>query len=119
MTSYEGHAEVAAQQSELQGTSPRWDGERPGSASARPGPCTRPRSADALARREYHPARRRPASRSFVLGHVAGHRDRSEVGWAACGRSTLTPGTGRVVPSPPDRAFRPTRSLPAGRGRYR
>jgi hypothetical protein len=29
---------------------------RPGSASARPGPCTRPRSADARTRREYHPA---------------------------------------------------------------
>jgi hypothetical protein len=29
----------------------------PKSASARPGPCTRPRSADALTRREYHPAR--------------------------------------------------------------
>ena len=30
---------------------------RPKSASAWPGPCTRPRSADALTRREYHPAR--------------------------------------------------------------
>jgi hypothetical protein len=41
----------------------------PKSASARPGPCTRPRSADALARREYHPARQTPRSSSFVLGH--------------------------------------------------
>jgi hypothetical protein len=39
----------------------------PKSASARPGPCTRPRSADALTQREYHPARQTPASRSFLL----------------------------------------------------
>ncbi len=30
-------------------------------------------------------------------------------GWAACGRSTLPPGTGRVVPSSTGRAFRPSR----------
>ena len=64
----------------------------PKSASARPGPCTRPRSADALARREYHPARQTPASSSFVLG-----RRRRPAGTArrrpgGCGRSTLTPG---------------------------
>ena len=65
----------------------------PKSASARPGPCTRPRSADALARREYHPARQAPASRSFVLG-----RRRRPAGtargpsWRPAGRSTLTPG---------------------------
>jgi hypothetical protein len=62
----------------------------PKSASARPGPCTRPRSADALTRREYHPARpgvkvvpprrrRRPAATA-----------RRPTG--GCGGSTLTPG---------------------------
>src|SRR4029453_7644982 len=44
----------------------------PKSASARPGPCTRPRSADALARREYHPARKRPASRHPTVVGVKG-----------------------------------------------
>jgi hypothetical protein len=46
--------------SQLRATVTVWG---PRSASARPGPCTRPRSADALTRREYHPARQRPASR--------------------------------------------------------
>jgi hypothetical protein len=68
----------------------------PKSASARPGPCTRPRSADALTRREYHPARQTPASRSFVLGRqVAGELGRPGGALAACGRSTLTPGRAR------------------------
>jgi hypothetical protein len=58
----------------------------PKSASARPGPCTRPRSADALTRREYHPARQPPASRSFVLGRpVVGGLRRLRGALAACG----------------------------------
>jgi hypothetical protein len=68
----------------------------PGSASARPGPCTRPRSADALTRREYHPARQTPASRSFVLGR------RSPASWDGPRRAGglralhLDPGSGRM-----------------------
>jgi len=63
----------------------------PGSASARPGPCTRPRSADALTRREYHPARQAPASSSFLLaaGAVAGD---GQAATGGCGGSSLTPG---------------------------
>ena len=70
----------------------------PKSASARPGPCTRPRSADALTRREYHPARQPPASRSFLLG-----RRRRPAGTARARAGGLRglhldPGSGRMVP---------------------
>ena len=64
------------------------DGEvrGPKSASARPGPCTRPRSADALTRREIPPARQPPASRSFVLGRqVTGQLGRSGSCWRPAG----------------------------------
>ena len=57
----------------------------PKSASARPGPCTRPRSADALTRREYHPARKRPASSSFLLAADAGGLGRPDGRSAAAG----------------------------------
>jgi hypothetical protein len=76
----------------------------PKSASARPGPCTRPRSADALTRREIPPgptdARRQ--ARSYSAAGV-GHRDDPRVR-AACGRSSLTPGPGRTVPRRAHRA---------------
>jgi hypothetical protein len=63
----------------------------PKSASARPGPCTRPRSADALTRREYHPARnaRRQARSSSPRRRRAETARRSTGG---CGGSSLTPG---------------------------
>jgi len=65
----------------------------PKSASARPGPCTRPRSADALTQREYHPARQ-AAGVKLVRPRppAAGQRGRSPGELAACGRSSLTPG---------------------------
>ena len=75
----------------------------PKSASARPGPCARPRSADALARREYHPARQTPGSSSFVLGRWRRPQGRPQ-GAAACGRSSLTSGRvgwSRVGPTGP------------------
>jgi hypothetical protein len=70
----------------------------PKSASARPGPCTRPRSADALTRREYHPARPTPASRSFLL--AAGADESGTARWAPGGLRALQldPGLGRMVP---------------------
>jgi hypothetical protein len=64
----------------------------PKSASARPGPCTWPRLADALTRREYHPARQASASSSFVLGRRPRTAGTARGQLAACGRSTLTPG---------------------------
>jgi AraC-like DNA-binding protein len=69
----------------------------PGSASARPGPCTRPRSADALTRREYHPARQAPASSSFLLAADTDGRGRSGDDGRLRGLQ-LDPGSGRMVP---------------------
>jgi hypothetical protein len=74
------------------------------SASARPGPCTRPRSADAPARRGYHPARQTAGVRSYLLAAVAASSGRPEGRLAACGRSSLTPGRAgwsRVGPTGP------------------
>ena len=91
----------------------------PKSASARPGPCTRPRSADALTRREYHPARQAPGVKL-----VPPRRRRRRAGTArrpagGCGGSTLDPGSGRMVPR--TRVGRSARraAAPAGRGRSR
>jgi hypothetical protein len=70
----------------------------PKSASARPGPCTRPRSADALTRREYHPARQTPGVK------VVRPRPPTPASWDAEGRVGglralhLDPGLGRMVP---------------------
>jgi hypothetical protein len=65
----------------------------PGSASARPGPCTRPRSADALTRREYHPARQRPGVKLVRPRPPLAGQPGTARGWrAACGGSGLTPG---------------------------
>jgi hypothetical protein len=71
------------------------DGEvrGPKSASARPGPCTRPRSADALTRREIPPGPKAPGVK------LVRPRPPAPTSWgrpralrAACGRSSLTPG---------------------------
>jgi hypothetical protein len=40
----------------------------PKSASARPGPCTRPRSADALTRQELPPGRKAPGVKTSHRG---------------------------------------------------
>ena len=65
----------------------------PKSASARPGPCTRPRSADALTRRGYHPARERPGVKLVrPRPPIAGQLGTAQRRRAACGRSSLTPG---------------------------
>jgi hypothetical protein len=68
----------------------------PKSALARPGPCTRPRSADALTRREYHPARQTPTSRSFLLAAGADGPGWSGGVWRLRGLH-LDPGSGRMV----------------------
>ena len=91
----------------------------PGSASARPGPCTRPRSAHALTRREYHPPRQtpgvklvhpRPPTRpaGTVLGRAGGLR-----------ALHLDPGSGRVVPGTRVGRSALRAAAPAGRGRCR
>jgi hypothetical protein len=86
----------------------------PKSASARPGPCTRPCSADALTRREYHPARPAPASRHPTVVdvnlpdyHPHGH---SPPGcFVAAGRAGATrTGSPRRPGRPPPPHYRPT-----------
>jgi hypothetical protein len=64
---------------------------RPKSASARPGPCTRPRSADALTRREIPPgpSTRRQGRSSPAAAPASGDGPRAPGGR---GCSTLTPG---------------------------
>ena len=91
----------------------------PKSASARPGPCTRPRSADALTRREYHPARQAPASRSFVLGRR--RRRAGTARWPTGGLRALQldPGSGRMVPRTRVGRSALRAAAPAGRGRCR
>ena len=88
----------------------------PKSASARPGPCTRPRSADALTRREYHPARQTPASRSYLLAAGAGHLGRPSGVWRLRGLH-LDPGSGRMVPVTRVGRSALRAAAPAGRGR--
>jgi hypothetical protein len=91
----------------------------PKSASARPGPCTRPRSADALTRREYHPARQTPASRSVVLGRRR-RRPGTAQGPAGGLRGLhLDPGSGRMVPMTRVGRSALRAAAPAGRGRSR
>jgi hypothetical protein len=91
----------------------------PKSASARPGPCTWPRLADALTRREYHPARQASASSSFVLGRP------SPASWdgprAAGGLRALhlDPGSGRMVPVTRVGRSALRAAAPAGRGHCR
>jgi hypothetical protein len=63
----------------------------------------------------YHPAQKRPASRSFILGRDAGARDGP--GTSGGLRALhLDPGPGRVVPRTLGRAFRPTRATLPGEG---
>ena len=92
--------------------------ERPRSASARPGPCTRPRSADALTRREYHPVRQTPASRSYLLAAGAGGPVRPG-GLRRLRGLHLDPGSGRMVPVTRVGRSALRAAAPAGRGRYR
>jgi hypothetical protein len=92
----------------------------PKSASARPGPCTRPRSADALTRREYHPARQ--AAGVKVVPPRRRRRRAGTARWASGGLralSTLTPG--RAGWSPRTRVGRSAQraAAPARRGRSR
>jgi hypothetical protein len=91
----------------------------PKSASARPGPCPRPRSADAFTRREYHPARQRPASRSYVLGRRRRRPGTARRPAGGLRALQLDPGSGRMVPV--TRVGRSARraAAPAGRGRCR
>jgi hypothetical protein len=92
----------------------------PKSASARPGPCTRPRSADALTRRDYHPARQAPASSSFVLGRqVAGQLGRPKGLVGGLRALQLDPGSGRMVPVTRVGRSALRAAAPAGRGRCR
>jgi len=78
-------------------------GRGPKSASARPGPCTRPRSADALTRRELPsgPTSGRRTPRSSRRDADGGDGQATTVG---CGGSSLTPGLGRMVPRRAHRA---------------
>ena len=71
----------------------------PRSASARPGPCTRPRSADALTRREYHPVRKRPASRHPTAGGVKHHLVEQRC-WVGLGSSLASSGRRLGRPQP-------------------
>jgi hypothetical protein len=91
----------------------------PKSASARPGPCTRPRSADALTRREDHPARQTPASRSFVLGRRRRPAGTVRGGVGGLRALHLDPGSGRIVPVTRVGRSALRAAAPAGRGRCR
>src|SRR5215218_456310 len=65
----------------------------PGSASARPGPCTRPRSADALTQREIPSGPKAPGLKLVrPRPPTPASSGRPEGGAAAGGRSSLTPG---------------------------
>jgi hypothetical protein len=92
----------------------------PKSASARPGPCTWPRSADALTRREL-PAgptsgRRQGRSSSAASCRPAG----TVLGlWAAWRGLQLDPGSGRMVPRTRVGRSALRATAPAGRGRSR